>query len=79
MAKDWASPLMRTMMFAIITVAFVCFLRIDEALALQVHEVAFNFDQELELWFMVIHIHHRKNAPLGCKLVLPDYLLNTLI
>ncbi|KAF9014711.1 hypothetical protein BDZ89DRAFT_1142106 [Hymenopellis radicata] len=63
--KDWASAGIRIALQAILTIAFICFLRLDEVLTLQAHEIEFGYDKVLELSFIIIRLHHRKNRPFG--------------
>lgn len=55
---DWATNDVRIMLQAIMTLAFVCFLRIDEVLTLQVHQIEMLYHDERQRWYMVFNLQH---------------------
>ncbi|KAF9020064.1 hypothetical protein BDZ89DRAFT_1093773 [Hymenopellis radicata] len=49
---NWAGPTTRLLAQAIYTIAFVCLLRIDEALKIQVHDIQLTNDMEIQPFYL---------------------------
>lgn len=68
--EDWAGKTLSIMLHTIFTIAFICFLRIDEALKLQVHHITFSLHPELNLPVMTVKLDWHKTDQTGQSLYL---------
>jgi integrase len=58
--QSWGNPRRRLLVHAVLTVAFVCLLRIDEALNLRFEDIIFHSPEKIE-----IHLFKRKTHQCG--------------
>jgi integrase len=65
--QSWGNPRRRLLVHAVLTVAFVCLLRIDEALNLRFEDIIFHSPQKIDsfiqkenssMWRFVSHFYH---------------------
>lgn len=58
--ESWGNPRRRLLVHAILTLAFVCLLRIDEALSLRFEDIMFHSPEKIE-----VTLFSRKTHPYG--------------
>lgn len=64
---DWATPVLRVQGHTIMVIAFSAFLRPDECLSLQAHQVQLYWSDECQNYFVRVSLYTRKNHQNGGK------------